>query len=239
LPAPIDSNVTGLKFPVPEEGKQYDVSAIWDGRMLGADSKLQLTYFHRNADKLLMLWRYGYDYWSYTNSSKGKSNGIELQTDFNWKKWDLNLEATYLNTSAARWDDSAAVGQSEATAYSVHQTYTPKWEGYARVNYRPDKKTTFFGEVKYVDEMYTNYNEGAPIIQDSLTTVGLGVKHNFTKNLQLVIGCNDIFDRGPKIKCRQYDYSVNPITNGRVMWENNAEYPLQGRTYYTTLQYKF
>jgi len=85
--------------------------------------------------------------------------------------------------------------------------------------------------------MYTNYNEGAPIIQDSLTTVGLGVKHNFTKNLQLVIGCNDIFDRGPKLKCRQY---VTTSTGDMILrYENNAEYPLQGRTYYTTLQYKF
>ena len=235
LPAPIssDSSVTGLKFPVPEEGKQYDISAIWDSRMLGADSKLQLTYFHRNADKLLMLWRYGYDYWSYTNSSKGKSNGIELQTDFNWKKWDLNLEATYLNTSAVRWDDSAAVGQSEATSYSVHQTYTPEWEGYLRLNYRPDKKTTFFGEVKYVDEMYISYYESSPDIQDSLTTVGLGIKHNFTKNLQLVVGCNDIFNSGPEIKCRSYR------SDGSVSRVYNAEYPLQGRTYYTTLQYKF
>lgn len=226
LPAPISSNssVKRLNFPVPEEGKQYDISAIWDGKLLGADSKLQLTYFYRDSDKLLMLWRYGYDYWSYSNSANGKARGIELQTDFNWEKWDLSIGGTYLKTSAVQWNDSPSVKQEP---YSVHRTYTPDWEGYLRLGYRPDKKNIVFGEVKYVGEMYTSYNENIPSIQDSLTTIGLGVKHNFTKNSQLVVGCNDIFNRGPELKIHQ----------GSNVY--NADYPLQGRTYYVTMQYNF
>ena len=226
LPAPISINnsVSGLSFPVPEEGKQFDISAIWDGKFLAADSKIQLTYFYRNSDKLLMLWRYGYDYWSYTNSSNGKARGVELQADLNWAKWDLNMGGTYLNTSSVQWNNSPSVEQEP---YSVHRTYTPDWEGYLRIGYRPDKRTTFFGEVKYVGEMYTTYYESMPAIQDALTTIGLGVKHNFTKKCQLVIGCNDIFNKGPELK----------IHEGSSVY--NADYPLQGRTYYTTLQYNF
>nr|WP_245692723.1 TonB-dependent receptor [Sporomusa acidovorans] len=229
LPAPISSNsaVKSLNFPVPEEGKQFDISAIWNGRALGADSKVQLTYFYRNADKLLMLWRYGYDYWSYTNTSNGKAKGVEIQTDMSWKKWDLNLGATYLKASAARWNDSPAVGQTSADSYSVHQTYTPEWEGFCRLGYRPDKKTMLFGEIKYVDEMYTSYDKNIPSVQDSLTTVGLGIKHQFGKDFQAVVGCSDIFNKGPQLK----------VHEGNMTY--NADYPLQGRTYYTTLQYKF
>lgn len=42
---------TDSVFPMPEEGKQWDVSAIWDGKALGADTaKFQLTYFGRDSE---------------------------------------------------------------------------------------------------------------------------------------------------------------------------------------------
>ncbi|MCP6658116.1 hypothetical protein NL521_29725, partial [Klebsiella pneumoniae] len=38
MPAPIASNnqFQRLNFPRPEEGRQCDISAIWDGRLFGA-----------------------------------------------------------------------------------------------------------------------------------------------------------------------------------------------------------
>lgn len=55
LPMP---NVGGTAsvFPMPEEGKQWDISAIWDGKWLGTDTaKFQLTYFGRDSKRLLQL----------------------------------------------------------------------------------------------------------------------------------------------------------------------------------------
>lgn len=240
LPAPISDGkkVSGYMFPYPEEGRQYDISAIWDGKLLGADNKTQLTYFYRKSDNLLMLWRWGYDYWTYANAGKGTSRGVELQTDFNWEKWDFTLGATYLKSKLSHLDTSPQGSTSGFGTYAVSPTYTPEWEGFARVAYRPDKKTMLFGEVKYVDEMYTTYNEGSPTIQDALTTINLGAKYKFSKNFELAVGCNDIFNKGPELKETTYfpDTSSGTSVANRI---TNASYPIQGRTYYATVLYKF
>lgn len=229
LPAPrkdINGNLLTL-FPLPEEGKQWDISAIWDTKVLGADSKIQLTYFGRNSENLLQLWRYGYDFWSYSNSAEGRSRGLELQMNMNWEKWDLDLAGTYLDTSAKRKDDSPTGGN---TFYDIKQTYQPRKEGSLRLAYRPDDRTMFFSEIKYVGEMYTYYgSENFTTGQESLTTIGLGAKHKFNKGLELIVGVNDIFNKGPKL---------HSTINGKAV-DRNIEYPLQGRTYYATVQYNF
>jgi len=230
LPAPAiyngaDGSILESAFPLPEEGKQWDVTAIWNNRLLGADSNIQLTYFGRNAKNLLQLWRYGYDYWCYSNSSEGRVRGLELQTNLSWAKWDLNLAATYMDTKAKRRDTSAT---GDNTYYDINTSYTPDWEGSARLTYRPDNRNAVFGEVKYVGKMYTSYNtfENAGI--ESLTTVGLGVKHKFCKDVELVVGVDDLCNAGPKLKW-----------GWGGAYKYNIEYPYQGRTYYTTLQYNF
>lgn len=227
LPAPAIYKNGSLvsSFPLPEEGKQWDVTAIWDNRLLGADSNIQLTYFGRNAKNLLQLWRYGYDYWCYSNSAEGRVRGLELQANLSWKKWDLNLAATYMDTKAKRRDTSAT---GDNTYYDINTSYTPDWEGSARLTYRPDNRNSVFGEVKYVGEMYTSYSTSENAAVEALTTVGLGVKHKFDKATELVVGVNDLFNAGPKVK---------EGWNGNYIY--NIAYPYQGRTYYTTLQYNF
>ncbi|SDE11496.1 TonB-dependent receptor plug domain-containing protein [Sporomusa acidovorans] len=227
LPAPAIYKNGSLvsSFPLPEEGKQWDVTAIWNNRLLGADSNIQLTYFGRNAKNLLQLWRYGYDYWCYSNSAEGRVRGLELQTNLSWAKWDLNLAATYMDTKAKRRDTSAT---GDNTYYDIHTSYTPDWEGSARLTYRPDNRNSIFGEVKYVGKMYTSYSTYDNDAIESLTTVGLGVKHKFRKDVELVVGVDDLCNAGPKVKGGW---------NGNYIY--NMEYPYQGRTYYTTLQYNF
>lgn len=44
MPAPIDHRGNSAKFPQPEYGKQFDLSAIWDGKFLGSDNRTTLTY---------------------------------------------------------------------------------------------------------------------------------------------------------------------------------------------------
>ena len=78
LPAPRNHNGEGAMFPVPEEGKQFDISAIMNNKLLGADNSTTLTYYWRDSTNMLQLERAGKDYWSYFNDNKGKSHGIEL-----------------------------------------------------------------------------------------------------------------------------------------------------------------
>ncbi|EIW16254.1 MULTISPECIES: TonB-dependent receptor domain-containing protein [Pelosinus] len=232
LPAPrsdLNGNLISL-FPLPEEGKQWDVSALWDGRTLGADSKLQLTYFGRNAKNLLQLWRYGYDYWSYSNSAEGRARGVEMQANLKWDKWDLDLAATYTDTKARIKNDSPT---GTNTYRNAKQAYAPEWEGSLRLGYRPDNRTLLFSEVKYLGEMFTESTKvnssNQWYGQDALTTIGLGAKYKFYQGLEVIVGVNDVFNKGPKLK------AYNNLQSEGY----NVAFPIQGRTYYATMSYTF
>ena len=232
-------------FAKPEEGKQYDISAIWDGPVLGARTgKIQVTYFYRNSTNLLQLYRWGLDYWSYTNTLNGHSRGVELQIDQSWKKWDFSAGGTYLKLDAMnQMPDHVRSGPNYP--YPVNQTYTPDWEGYLRLAYHPGSAVTLFGQVNYTGKMYTMLDKisssnpsAVETRQNSLTTVGLGGKYRFPSGVQMTIGCNDIFNRGPKVHQR-YSQSIFGGLGGTTYQDMTADYPLQGRTWYATVQYDF
>jgi len=234
LPASRDGSIS--MFPLPEEGKQFDVSAIWNGRLLGADSTATMTYFWRQSDNMLQLVRAGLDYWSYFNDNRGKVHGVEMQTGFKWNKYDLDIKATYTNMFLERKNSAVDYGYSKVWA-----TYQPEWEGNLRLTYHPDKRLMIFGEAHYTDEYFTSYNKdnrggeyaylsGKPV--ESLVVINGGIKWNIKKNLLLTFGCNDIFNKGPEQKVRSNTAYTVP---GYI----NVEFPLQGRTYYATIKYEF
>lgn len=243
IPRPVvldeKKNILGSAFPMPEEGTQWDVSAIWNDRILGADANIQLTYFGRKSENLLQLYRFGYDYFSYTNAAKGRVNGAELQTNLSWDKWDLNLAATYMHANAQRkYNNPTGTGD---IYYDIPLTYSPEWEGSMRLTYRPDQKTSVFTELKYVDKMFVGY--GWDKMQTSLTTVGLGAKHKFTKDLQMILGVNDLFNKGPELELVDsgLDHDGKPWEKHVTLlgYPLNTDCPTQGRTYYMTLQYRY
>ncbi len=237
LPAPRNHNGEGAMFPVPEEGKQFDISAIMNNKLLGADNSTTLTYYWRDSTNMLQLERAGKDYWSYFNDNKGKSHGIELQSSFKWDKFDIDLQVTYLNTSAYNKHTATQFGEYA----SVWPTYQPEWEGNIRLTYRPSEKFSVFAEGHYTDEYFTYYNKatsgklspylsGKPVC--SLFVMNSGLKWMPKKNWQLTFGCNDILNKGPKSKIRSDAAFMVP---GYI----NPEFPIQGRTYYVTARYQF
>lgn len=237
LPAPRNHNGEGAMFPVPEEGKQFDISAIMNNKLLGADNSTTLTYYWRDSTNMLQLERAGKDYWSYFNDNKGKSHGIELQSSFKWDKFDLDLQVTYLNTGAYNKHTATQFGEYA----SVWPTYQPEWEGNIRLTYRPSEKFSVFAEGHYTDEYFTYYNKatsgklspylsGKPVC--SLFVMNSGLKWMPKKNWQLTFGCNDILNKGPKSKIRSDAAFMVP---GYI----NPEFPIQGRTYYVTARYQF
>lgn len=237
LPAPRNHNGEGAMFPVPEEGKQFDISAIMNNKLLGADNSTTLTYYWRDSTNMLQLERAGKDYWSYFNDNKGKSHGIELQSSFKWNKFDLDLQVTYLNTSAYNKHTATQFGEYAP----VWPTYQPEWEGNIRLTYRPSEKFSVFAEGHYTDEYFTYYNKatsgklspylsGKPVC--SLFVMNSGLKWMPKKNWQLTFGCNDILNKGPKSKIRS---DAAFMVSGYI----NPEFPIQGRTYYVTARYQF
>ena len=236
LPAPMDYKGSGAKFPQPEYGKQFDLSAIWNGKALGGDNRTTLTYFWRDTERMLYLYRAGLNYSSYFNDMRGKAHGVELQTNFHWKKFDLDLEGTYLNISAQRRNSSAGVHYDWS---EVRPTYQPKWEGNIRLTYRPTEQWLFFGEAHHVSRYYTHYviptaaKEFSDRPQEAWTAVNLGLKWSPNKDMTLTLGCNDVFDRGSRLRVnssQRYGSAPSMV---------NIEYPLQGRSYYATFRYEF
>ena len=80
--------------------------------------------------------------------------------------------------------------------------------------------------------MFVYDNKIDPWIQNSLTTVNLGLKYKFGNKFDFAAGCNDIFNRSPK-QAVVISKAYGPYSY------YNTDYPLQGRTYYVSMQYKF
>lgn len=226
LPMPTDT-WEKASFPRPEYGKQFDFSTLWNGKFLKSDAYATLTYFWRDTDRMLQLRRKSKDFWCYTNDSRGKVHGIELQSGLKWKHVSLDLDATYTKIKAQqKYDKHIPGGGGEW--FDVNATYQPKWESNLRLSYFPSPKFTIFGEAHYTDsyDTYMDMDLGCPT--PSVTVVNAGIKLKPNKSWQLTFGCNDIFNRNPKMK----------ISVGDNLYVN-SQYPLQGRTYYASIRYEF
>ena len=177
-----------------------------------------------------------YDYSCYYNDNKGKAHGIELSHSMNWRKFDLDIKGTYTDLKLQRRD--SAVGY-----YGYHEvwpTYQPKYEANVRFTFKPTQKLSTFLEMHYTDQYFTFYSKGSggkdaylagkPV--SDLMVLNAGIKLQPTKRWQINLGCNDVFNSGPrqKIYSGTYGYGFGYI---------NSEYPLQGRTYYGTVRYSF
>ena len=223
-------------FPMPEEGKQWDVSAIWNGAMLGAEhAKIELTYFGRDSKRILELGSWNNFFFVYTNATSAQVHGGELQADLSWKKWDLNLQATYTRPRKVICDESALPQSAYWKNHGVlkgYLTHQPRWEGTARLTYRPNHRLGIFAQFRYVGEMILSrepLSTGDYRFQSSLSTWDLGIKCKVTDNFQLAFGVNDIFNKA----CDMYQAYKSGTDY------TNIQYPIQGRSYYVTFQYKF
>lgn len=222
-------------FPQPEYGKQFDFSTLWNGKFGKSDAYVTLTYFWRDTQRMLQLRRMAKDFFSYTNDSKGKVHGFELQSGLKWDHFSVDLEATYTNTHAMAKTDKNIPGGDDVW-YESRATYQPEWEGNVRLSWFPSPKFTLFGEAHYTGKFYTytlegiaskdKFDLGCPT--PNTTVVNAGIKLQPNKAWQFTLGCNDIFNQNPKQKILiGDDVYINPAC------------PLQGRTYYATIHYEF
>lgn len=235
-------------YPQPEYGKQFDFSTLWNGRLFRADTDVTFTYFWRNTERMLYLARAGYDFSSYFNNMKGQAHGFEVTANFKWNKVSLNLEGAYTRLTVQKQDTKKATVADPHAAdwYDVFPTFQPKWEGNARLTWAVTPKVAIFDEVHYTGSYYTyptrkQYTDGLPMEEKmaypvpSLMVMNAGIKVKPSENWQVTLGCNDIFNRGPKL--RIWGWGGSNITD-EEMWIN-PEYPTQGRTWYASVRYEF
>lgn len=217
-----------------ERGQQFDFSLNWQGRMAKADTDTVLTWFQRKADLqyilfMPMLPNYPSTYYPVSNV---EVKGVELSHSMKWERLGLTLAGTW---QKAEYSDTALnnLGAKQGV------TMTPEWIFNVRLDYLfPGDKLSSFVEYNYTDEQSIDggYQGGGQVDKTysswltKLSTVDAGLKYVFDKHWKLDFGVNDIFNQGYKQGVRN-DWSSMGIETG--------PYPLAGRMYYTTLEYRF
>lgn len=223
-PAPNTGSVRAIP-PSWEHGSQWDMGATWQGRLLKAKSDITVTYFNRKISDLVELYKSPLIYY-YAKAGDGVTHGVETEGNFHWDRWDLQLAATYTYTNLTK-------NYPNPTKINRPFNNIPEWEYNTRLTYRfPGDRLAVFAEYHYTDKLPINVTDtGTGTWQDELSTLDLGLKYNIRKDLKLITGVNDVFNKSPEVYMRSYS------SDGSVSVPSNIWYPLQGRTYYVTLQY--
>ncbi len=224
-----------------ERGTSWDASVNHTGRMMGSESDTSLTYFHRNARNLMMLFfnpLYGGTW--YGTAGAGKIHGLEFSHDMHWKHIDLSLSATWQNSMVTKGNTPGMTSYSSVMEGKPF-AWTPKWEYNARIDYRfPNDRLSLFAEYHWTDKLYSYSYNGVYSYYEAMGIINAGMKYKFRHGLQLIAGINDIGNKGPKQL--MVDPFASPDTGGGAQYvtkKYNVGYPQQGRTYYATLEYSF
>ncbi|MDR2005828.1 MAG: TonB-dependent receptor, partial [Acidaminococcales bacterium] len=200
-----------------ETGTQFDFSVNWKGQTLGAKANVILTWFRREAENELFLYVPPMQgaMATYLPILGSKAHGVELGTNLNWKRVNLNLAAT---RTTARYHNSALNN-------NLRKTFTPEWVVSARLDYTlPGDKLNLFAEYYYVGEQIVYPGT----MLDAIGTINLGAKYSFGKGFKFSLGVNDVLNKGYEQRVRWSDG-----------YKFNSPYALPGRIYYATLEYKF
>ncbi|WP_371366401.1 Vitamin B12 transporter BtuB [Sporomusa rhizae] len=230
-----------LPPPEFEHGLNWDAGVTWQGRTLGAKADVSLTYFANRTHDLMLLnvTPLGVSY--YNNGGEGKAHGVELESQLKWDRWDLNLAATWTRTEILGYGDALArsgLPTPKPSRIGAPYNYIPEWEGNARLTYRiPGDRLSLFAEYHYCGKVPIGvYSGGCGAWQEPYGLTNLGAKYTVNRRIKLNAGVNDIFNRGPEIVQDYIQASSDSHSLGKGM---SIYYPLQGRTYYLTMQYLF
>ena len=214
-----------------ESGEQYDIGIDWEGKALGAQLDTSLTYFNKHVDNLANFVSTADGTIWYLNAGKGKIDGLELETNWRWSRWEFNQNVTWNNSKILQTIDNYG------SLYYPDQGFTgiPEWETNSRLTYYcGDNKTSLFTEYHYTDDILMEVTGagGNPSYYEAIGLWNFGVKYNPNKNWKFTVGVNDILNAGPEQKAINYG-------GLKIATVHNVPYPHQGRTYYMNMQYLF
>jgi outer membrane receptor for ferrienterochelin and colicin len=99
----------------------------------------------------------------------------------------------------------------------------PEWSGTARLT-RKFTRASAFVEYQYIGENYVDSSE--KVLFDARNVFNLGVKYDLSPSTQLVVGVDDVFNDADG--WRMHPDGLNGPT--RILY-----YPVEGRSYYLTL----
>lgn len=201
-----------------ETGKQFDLGVLWNGTVGSARSHAGVSFFWRDSEDLIEFNIENPRYSRYKNIAKAKVKGVELETGFDWEKWNFTLTGTWMEGTNESPDDAGSVRQ-----YGMKLPNRPEWSGTARLMRKMPKGSVFM-EYQYVGENYADSSE--KVLFDERNILNIGVKYELSPTTKLIAGVDDVFDDADDWRMRP-DGLDGPT---RMLW-----YPVEGRSYYLTL----
>lgn len=219
-----------------EWGHQFDFSLSHQGKMAGADTDTVLTWFQRTSNNQLVLFTpvraQGESY--YVPSGNISLHGIELSHHMKWNRLNFALTGTWQKGRGGVDLEGASV--SSITRGNSH--FVPNWVIDSRIDYTfPGDKLSIFGEYQYHGREVvwgrssSPTPEQGPKFKEAYSLFNIGAHYKFNKALRLSLGVNDVFNKGYKVLCNEW--------GSFGMYKYELDYPMPGRTYYGTLEYRF
>jgi outer membrane cobalamin receptor len=205
-----------------ETGTQFDIGAIWNGNIgfLGnASANGSLSGFWRDTDGLIEFQMTDPKFGRYFNIAESEVKGVELEAGLDWEKWGAAFSATWMDGVNKTPDDPGAPRHNGMTLPN-----RPEWSGSARVS-RKFSKGSVFVEYQYVGENYSDTAEN--IVFDARNVFNVGLKYDLSPSAHLTVGIDDVFNDADEWRMRP-EGGLNGPT--RMLW-----YPIEGRSYYLTL----
>jgi outer membrane cobalamin receptor len=214
----------GMKW---ETGTQIDVGVMWNGElksvtfMPGLRGRFSLSGFMRDSDNLIELFMVSEQAARYGNIALAEVKGVEFEGSLDWRQWGLSLSATWME-GINKSPDSGAIRYN-----GMALPNRPKLSGTARMT-RKFEWGSAFAEYQYIGSNYADMAEKQ--LFDERNLVNLGVKYNFNPTTRLTLGVNDLFNEAEGWTLQPDGYN-GPT---RMLW-----YPIEGRSYYMTLDMEF
>ncbi|MDR3076398.1 MAG: TonB-dependent receptor, partial [Synergistaceae bacterium] len=204
-----------------ETGTQFDLGVTWNDTLKSLGSpkvNASLSGFFRESENLIELLMESPRYARYYNVANAEVKGVETDVSFDWEKWNISLAATWIDGVNKTPDDPGSTRY-----YGMTMPNRPEWSGAARLT-RKFSRGSAFVEYQYTGENFADRSE--KILYDAQSVFNLGVKYDLSPTTKLTVGVNDVFNDADNL--RMHPNGINGPTS--MLW-----YPLEGRSYYMTL----
>jgi outer membrane receptor protein involved in Fe transport len=207
-----------------ETGTQFDVGLIWTGTRRhekGIKANVSLSAFWRDSENLIEFDMENPRFGRYQNIAKATVKGVELESGFDWERWNFSLSGTWMEGENRTPGDEGSV-----RFYGLKLPNRPEWSGTARLTHKLKKDGSLFVEYQYAGENYADSSQ--KVLFDERNVWNIGLKYALSPTTQLVAGVDDVFNNAD-------DWRMRPDgLNGptRMLW-----YPVEGRTYYLTMNF--
>jgi outer membrane receptor protein involved in Fe transport/opacity protein-like surface antigen len=228
-----------------ETGEQWDIGLDWNGQLLGARNRTSLSYFNRYTENMIQMY-FNRAFSFFESTGKGRVDGVEFETHFNWDQFDLDFSTTWQQGRMNYSDPWGITNGNKVSAGMGEKIMNlPEWEFFLRGNYRlPGDKLSFYAEYHHTDQILrdnkavdiritNSTTQDALVYDDPLRLINAGLRWQVSDQISVIAGVNDLLNKGPR------QGSTLESSLGRTTYASLIDYPREGRTYFATLRYEF